>query len=74
MRRSKRIAGCHHQTKEYVYSFSGLDNSLLRNEDTVEELTFVLCANLAALRDLSAGKGNTSVVNTFEDKFVLNIS
>ena len=55
-------------------SFSGLDNSFLGDEDTVEELTFVLGADLADLRDLCAGKRDGTVVNALKDKFVLDLN
>lgn len=55
-------------------SFSGLDNSLFGDEDTVEEFTFVLGSDLADLGDLSARKRDIAVVDAFEDQFVLYFS
>lgn len=39
-----------------IDSFSGLDNAFFGDEDTVEELTFVLGSDLADLGNLSARK------------------
>tara|TARA_B110000503_G_C6921814_1_gene319005 strand:- start:229 stop:597 length:369 start_codon:yes stop_codon:yes gene_type:complete len=53
---------------------NSLDDSALTDEDTIEELTFVLSADLAGLAKLGASKGNGFLVDTFEDKFVLDVS
>lgn len=52
----------------------GLDDVALGNENTIQELTLILGADLAGLAELSAGEGDGSLVVTFEDKLVLNIS
>jgi len=54
-------------------SLRGELSGLLSHVDTVEELTFILLADLANLADLGAGEGDGSVVNTAEDKLILDI-
>ena len=46
---------------------------LLGNEDTIEELTFILLTNLTELADLGARLRKGSNINTVEDEFVLDI-
>ena len=57
-----------------MQSLAGLNDAALGDEDTIEELTFVLGADPADLADLGASEGDGSLVNTFEDKFVLGLS
>ena len=47
---------------------------LLGDVDTVEELTFILGADRAALGNLRAHERHGSVVDTLKDKLVLHIS
>lgn len=51
-----------------------LDDGLLGDEDTVEELTLILATDSAHLLDLRAGKGDGLVVNAIEDDLTLYIS
>ena len=51
----------------------GINELSLGNEDSVEELSLILCADLANLADLGAAQGECSVVNAFENKFVFDI-
>lgn len=50
---------------------AGLDDAAVGDEDTIEELTLVLGANLAHLHDLGALEGDGSLVDTLEDEVVL---
>ena len=50
---------------------AGLDDAAVGDEDTIEELTLVLGANLAHLHDLGALKGDNGLVDTLEDEVVL---
>lgn len=50
---------------------TGLDDTAVGDEDTIEELTLVLGTNLAHLHDLGALKGDNSLVDTLEDEIVL---
>lgn len=50
---------------------SRLDDGLLGDEDTVEELTLVLATDSAHLLDLRAAQGEGSVVNSIEDELTL---
>ena len=43
------------------------------NEDTIKEFTLVLVANFANLADSSTGLRKEMVVNTIEDKFILDV-
>jgi len=61
---TQRIAGC-----SFV---AGLNGALFGDEDTIEELTLVLGADLAALGGLGAHQGDGGVVDTLEDEFVLH--
>jgi hypothetical protein len=56
------------------FDLNCLDDSALTDKDTIEELTFVLSADLAGLAKLGASKGNGFLIDTFEDKFVLDVS
>ena len=51
-----------------------LNESLLGDENTVEEFTFVLASNSADLLDLGASEGECLVVNTIEDQLTLLLS
>lgn len=53
---------------------NGLNNSAVSDEDTVQELTLVLGANLAALGELGAAESDGILVDTLEDKLVLLLS
>jgi hypothetical protein len=46
---------------------------LLGNEDTIEELTFILLTNLTELADLGARLRKSSNIDTIEDEFVLDV-
>ena len=54
-------------------SVAGLDDGSVGDEDAVQELALVLCADLAGLGNLGAGQGEGSLVDAFEDKFVLGV-
>ena len=54
--------------------FLGVNEGLLGDEDSVEELTLILAADSADLLDLGAGEGNSGDVSTIEDKLTLDIS
>lgn len=47
------------------------DNSLLGNEDTIEEFSLILFADFANLGDFRAAEGEGSVVDSIEDQLVL---
>ena len=51
----------------------GRGEGLLGDEDTIEELTLVLLADLANLADAGAHKGNLGDVNTVEDELILDV-
>ena len=57
--------------QDSLFNFLGLNESLLGDENTVEEFTFVLASNSADLLDLGASEGERLVVNTIEDQFTL---
>ena len=46
---------------------------LLGDEDTIEELSLILGSDLADLGDSGAAEGDESVVETIEDKLILDI-
>ena len=54
--------------------FLRLDEALLGDEDTIEELTFILVSDVDGLADLGTHKGDSGVVEAFEDELVLNLS
>ena len=54
--------------------FLRLDEALLGDEDTIEELTFILVSDVDALADLGAHERDSSVIEAFEDELVLNLS
>ena len=60
--------------QDSLFNFLGLNESLLRDENTVEEFTFVLASNSADLLDLGAREGESLVVNTIEDQLTLLLS
>ena len=64
--------GCQAASSRSVL-LSGLNEGLLRDEDSVEELTLVLAADSADLLDLGAAEGEGSVVNTVEDELTLDV-
>ena len=47
--------------------------SLLGNENTIEEFTLILVSDVANLRDLSAWKGNGSITDSVENEFILDV-
>jgi len=51
----------------------GGGQGLLGDEDTIEEFTLVLGADLADLRDLGAGEGDHGVVEAVENELVLDV-
>lgn len=51
----------------------GSGEGLLGNEDTIEELTLILLADLADLGDTGARLGKEGVVNSVEDELVLHV-
>ena len=53
--------------------FLGFDEALLGDEDTIEELTFILISDVNGLADLGAGEGDGGVVEAFEDEFILDL-
>ena len=57
-----------------VSLFLGLDEGLLGDEDAIKEFTLVLATNSANLLDLGAAEGESSVVDTIEDKLTLDVS
>ena len=46
---------------------------LLRNEDTIQELSLILVADVASLVGSSAGKGERGIVNSVENELILNV-
>lgn len=54
-------------------SLLGIGEGLLGNEDTIEELTLILLADLANLADTGAGLGKETDVSAVEDELVLDI-
>jgi len=50
----------------------GSGEGLLGNEDTIEELTLVLLADLADLAGTGASEGNSTDVGTVEDELILD--
>ena len=53
--------------------FLGLDEGLLGDEDSVEELTLVLATDTADLLDARAALGEGSVVDAVEDELTLDV-
>ncbi len=53
--------------------FLGLNEGLLGDEDSIEELTLILAANSADLLDSGAALGESGVVGAVEDKLTLDI-
>ena len=51
--------------------FFGFDKSLLRDEDTVEELTLILVSNFDGLVNTGAAEREGSVVNSIENECIL---
>ena len=51
-----------------------LDEGLLGDEDTIEELSIVLITDAASLVDPGACKRKRSIINSVEDKLILNVS
>ena len=65
--------GSNSTSKKTSSLFLGLDEGLLGDEDSVEELTLVLATDSADLLDLGAAEGESGVVDTVEDKLTLDI-
>lgn len=62
------------RTQAFKSFISGLDEHLLGDEDSIEELSLILAvSDLAGLADLGAREGEGSVVDTVEDKLVLDL-
>jgi hypothetical protein len=55
------------------FFFSLFDNVLVGDENTIEELTFILLSDLNRLADASAAEGDSGVVEALEDNLVLDI-
>lgn len=51
----------------------GVSDSLLGDEDTVEELAFILASNFAHATKLTAAERECSIVNSVEDELVLDV-
>ena len=54
-------------------SLNGGGEGLLGDEDTIEELTLILLADLANLADTGAGLGKETDVSAVEDELILDI-
>lgn len=50
-----------------------LNDGLLGNEDTIQELSLILISDLADLGDSGAAEGEGGVVDSIEDKLVLDV-
>jgi len=61
-------------SRRSISDFTGALGGLVSHVDTIEELTFILLADKTGLANLSAAKGNGTIVNTFEDEFVFDVS
>ena len=57
-----------------VSLFLGLDEGLLGDADAIKEFTLVLATDSANLLHLGAAEGESSVVDTIEDKLTLDVS
>jgi len=53
--------------------FLWVGEGLLRNEDTIQELSLILVANVASLVGSSTGEGEGGIVNTVENELILHV-